>query len=125
MPKANVCSNPLGCGIPRSTTCSRSSRAGPAYRLEDNVIYNAGLTDLSNKIPGGGLLSTSGDLVRFALATLDGSLLKPATVAEMWTPQVLKNGEAGPPRPGLGVAEIDGEKRARHTGGPGQGTTTN
>ncbi|MCB1020941.1 MAG: beta-lactamase family protein [Acidobacteria bacterium] len=95
------------------------------YRLgEDNRIYNAGLTDLSNKIPGGGLLSTSGDLVRFALATLDGSLLKPATVNEMWTPQVLKNGELGRHGLGWGVQEKDGEKRARHTGGQ-QGATTN
>ena len=94
------------------------------YRLNDEgEIENAGLTDTSNKIPGGGLLSTSADLVRFALATRSGALLKAETLEEMWTAQKLSNGDNG--RHGLGwvVATEDGERRASHGGGQ-QGTTT-
>ena len=95
------------------------------YRLDDDgTLHNAGLTDTSNKIPGGGLLSTSGDLMRFALATHAGALLEAATVREMWTAQKLRNGELGKHGLGWGVGETNGEKRASHGGGQ-QGTTTN
>ena len=95
------------------------------YRLgDDGTLYNAGLTDTSNKIPGGGLLSTSGDLVRFALATHKSALLKPETVVEMWTAQKLRSGKPGRHGLGWGVDEDDGEKRVSHGGGQ-QGTTTN
>lgn len=95
------------------------------YRLsEDGAVENAGLTDTSNKIPGGGLLSTSADLVRFALAARSGALLKNDTVEEMWTAQKLANGEDG--RHGLAwvVDGSNGELRVSHGGGQ-QGTTTN
>ena len=39
--------------------------------------------DPSYKIPGGGWLSTAGDLVRFGLAVQDGTLIKPSTFKQM------------------------------------------
>ena len=56
-------------------------------QMHPNEVYNADLHDTSMKIPGGGVLSTSADLVRFALAMLDARLVKPATRDAMWTRQ--------------------------------------
>ncbi|MDX1383872.1 MAG: serine hydrolase domain-containing protein [Thermoanaerobaculia bacterium] len=40
-------------------------------------------TDLSIKVPGGGLVSTAGDLVRFGIAFQDGRLVAPETIERM------------------------------------------
>jgi serine beta-lactamase-like protein LACTB len=50
-------------------------------------IRNAGFVDPSYKIPGGGWLSTVGDMVRFGLAVQAGALLKPESVRQMTTMQ--------------------------------------
>lgn len=95
------------------------------YRVDENgALHNAGLADTSNKIPGGGMLSTSADLVRLALAVHGGRLLRPETVEEMWTAQRMRDGKTG--RVGLGwfVDDQSGERRASHGGGQ-QGATTN
>ena len=62
-------------------------------------------------------------MIRFALATHSGALLRPKTVQEMWTAQKLTSGKAG--RHGLGwvVSTENGELRASHGGGQ-QGTST-
>ena len=46
----------------------------------DGRIINAPLADTSNKVPGGGLVTTAEDLVRFAAAWEQGRLLKPAPI---------------------------------------------
>jgi len=51
-------------------------------------FVNADPEDPSYKYAGGGILSTAEDLVRFALAIDDGTLLRPETVAEMHRPQI-------------------------------------
>ena len=68
------------------------NRAGMYERNRYRELENAPLADLSNKYPGGGLLSTSGDLLRFALGLLDGRLIKPETLDSMLVPTRLKNG---------------------------------
>ena len=68
---------------------SRGYRFNAAGELE-----NCDLVDTSYKLPGGGLSGTAPDLVRFALAILDGKLLSRETVRRMWEPQRLRNGEA-------------------------------
>jgi CubicO group peptidase (beta-lactamase class C family) len=50
-------------------------------RLEGGDLVNSNLADTSNK---GGLVGTVGDLIRFANAFLEGRLVKPATVADMF-----------------------------------------
>lgn len=51
-------------------------------------FVNADSEDPSYKYAGGGIISTADDLVRFALAIDDGTLLAPETVAEMHRPQI-------------------------------------
>lgn len=65
-------------------------------------VIPATLHDTSMKVPGGGLRSTAGDLVRFANAILDGTLVGEETRARMFTAQRLADGK--PLRYGLGFS---------------------
>jgi serine beta-lactamase-like protein LACTB len=87
------------------------------YQKIDGQVRNAGLMDSSYKIPGGGYVTTAADLVRFAEALMDGKIVKPATLALMWTPVKSHYGL------GFGVLMVDGEKYVAH-GGSQQGTST-
>lgn len=96
------------------------------YQVKDGKVLNAGLMDSSYKIPGGGLVTTAGDLVRFGSALMEGKIVKPATLAMMWTPLNLPQVENGKPASyglGFGVVETGGEKYVAHSGGQ-QGTST-
>lgn len=89
------------------------------YQKIDGQVRNANLMDSSYKIPGGGYVSTAEDLVRFAEALLDGKLLKPGTLAEMWTPSKV----SGDSHYALGFTVQEGGKFVSHTGGqPGTST---
>lgn len=56
----------------------------PGYaKTETGALRRASFMDSSYKIPGGGWLSTVGDLVRFGLALQDGTLMKPSTFRQM------------------------------------------
>jgi serine beta-lactamase-like protein LACTB len=89
------------------------------YQRVDAEVKNAELMDSSYKIPGGGYLTTAEDLVRFAQALLDGKLVKPATLTQMWTPLAV----SGTNSYGLGFRILEGGKFVTHTGGQA-GTTT-
>src|SRR5437588_4889577 len=52
------------------------------YHGHGDSLANAGLMDGSYKIPGGGLVSTSEDLVRFGMALMSGKLLKTRTLEQ-------------------------------------------
>jgi CubicO group peptidase (beta-lactamase class C family) len=93
------------------------------YTLLAGMLQNCGLADTSNKIPAGGMISPSEDLVRLAMALDGGKLLKPSTVQLMSTPQRLKSGF--PTTYGLGVFiyQIDGHHAIGHSGSQ-QGTST-
>ena len=96
------------------------------YQVKQGKVRNAGLMDSSYKIPGGGLVTNAEDLVRFGTALMDGKILKPETLAAIWTPTNLPQLENGKPSTygiGFGVRTIDGEKYIAHTGGQ-QGTST-
>ncbi len=47
-------------------------------------------TDLSDRIPGGGVYSTAADMLRFGDALLRGTLLEPKSLAAMWNDPGLK-----------------------------------
>jgi CubicO group peptidase (beta-lactamase class C family) len=97
---------------------ARGYTLGPSGQLQ-----NCALADTSNKVPGGGLVSTVEDLARFATAMRKGVLLRPHTVDMMFTPQRLKDGK--PTDYGLGwqVRSIESVKVVQHTGGQ-QGVST-
>ncbi len=63
------------------------------YVRGDDGLRNSELMDGSYKLGGGGLCASAEDLVRFAQALLDGRLLQPATLAQMWTRQRTKDGK--------------------------------
>ena len=84
---------------------------------QPNSVYNASLHDTSMKIPGGGLLSTSADLVRFALALADARLVKAETRDQMWTRQKTSDGKDTNYGLGWGVGETAALRVVSHSGG--------
>jgi CubicO group peptidase (beta-lactamase class C family) len=102
--------------IPHPTSFYSKNKAG--------VVQNADLLDSSYKIPGGGWLSSAGDMARFEVAILRDRLLKAATMDLMWTaPQPPAGGENRDYALGWGIGELDGSKIVAHEGGQ-QGTST-
>jgi CubicO group peptidase (beta-lactamase class C family) len=84
--------------------------------MEVGTLYNARLEETSHKLSAGGLVSTAGDLVRFAVAVFEGRLLSAPAVERMLTEHVLPNGEgtgwglgwSGETRNGLTLAGLRG-----------------
>lgn len=62
-------------------------------RAADGQLLNAACVDNSYKWAGGGFLSTTEDLVRFGMAHLSGSFLKPETIALLFTSQRTSSGQ--------------------------------
>ena len=96
------------------------------YQFKDGKVLNAGLMDSSYKIPGGGFVSTAEDMVRFGTALMAGKIVKPETLAVMWTPlnkPSLGNGKPATYGMGFGVLTVDGQQYIAHDGGQ-QGTST-
>ncbi len=93
------------------------------HNLVEGQLYNAPLHDTSMKIPGGGLLSTAPDLIRFATAINTGKVLSEQTRNAMWTSQKIAGGQET--RYGLGfkLGTHAGRKVVWHTGGQ-SGTST-
>jgi CubicO group peptidase (beta-lactamase class C family) len=91
--------------------------AAAKAQARPNEVYNASLHDTSMKVPGGGLLSTSADLVRFGLAVLDARLVKPETRDAMWTRQKTTAGEETTYGLGWGVGQQAGMRTVSHSGG--------
>jgi serine beta-lactamase-like protein LACTB, mitochondrial len=98
-------------------------RARGYRRRQDEQLENCALADTSNKVPGGGWISTAEDLVRFARALMDGKLLKSETLETMWTPQKLKDGSVTGIALGWNVSRTSGTRVLWHSGGQ-QGTST-
>lgn len=63
------------------------------YGKFDGNLRNADLSDTSNKIPAGGLVSTVEDLANFAIAVQNGVLIKKETFEQMSTPQKTRDGK--------------------------------
>jgi CubicO group peptidase (beta-lactamase class C family) len=93
------------------------NRARGYARTPSGEVVNAALSDTSMKIPGGGLVSTAGDLVRFAIALDRGRLLKPESVAELFQPMTLRSGSSTGYGLGWGTSRVAGRKAAGHNGG--------
>ena len=91
------------------------NRARGYAKLETGALRNADLADTSNKVPGGGMVSTAEDLARFAVALDTNALLKKETFARMQVPMRLNDGTASPYF-GWSIEERQGEKLLRHSG---------
>ena len=92
-------------------------------RFKVGQIYNSDLSDTSMKIPGGGFLSTSIDLVNFGSATIKGKLVKETTAQQMWTAQKTKDGKEIVYGLGWLMGKFKGSKMLVHSGGQ-SGTST-
>jgi serine beta-lactamase-like protein LACTB, mitochondrial len=81
---------------------------------------NSPLSDTSNRIAGGGLRGTAPDMARFAIAFLNGDLLRKETVAWMLSRQKTREGK--PTGYGLGwiLASSPKTRECWHTGGQPQ-----
>lgn len=101
-----------------------SGRARFYDRAGRSLVRQSGFVDLSGRLAGGGLISTSSDLARLGAAYLSASLLRPETIATLWTPQRLADGEVNEQHYALGwrsrraVSEPFGREiwRAHHGG---------
>ncbi len=91
-------------------------RARGYRRQEGGNVENCALADTSNKIPGGGLISTAEDLIRFASAVAGRRLVNSATLDEMFTEQKTSTGK--PTRYGLGwyLYNFEGRNWVGHSG---------
>ncbi|MCL6565476.1 MAG: beta-lactamase family protein [Acidobacteriia bacterium] len=88
-------------------------------RTRAGQLINATLHDTSMKVPGGGLLSTAADLVRFGLAVLEGRLVQPQTRDAMWTRQKTSDGNGTGYGLGwaIGTLPSNGAPVVSHSGG--------
>jgi CubicO group peptidase (beta-lactamase class C family) len=98
-------------------------RRARGYSKHDGKVINAGLMDSSYKIPGGGYVSTPGDLVTLADDLLAGTLMKPGALKLMWTSQKLRDGKATGYGMGWGIGKFENEDIVAHSGSQ-QGTST-
>jgi CubicO group peptidase (beta-lactamase class C family) len=80
-------------------------------------IRNDDMVDVTNKIPGGGWCGTPGDLARFAIALMDGRLVKTETLERMWSPQKTAGGKETNSGLGCFIETIEGDRRISHSGG--------
>lgn len=86
-------------------------------------LQNSALMDASYKLGGGGLIASAEDLARFGSALLAGKLVRPATLAAMWTPQRTKDGAVLDYGLGFRVETKDGRTMVSHGGAQSQVST--
>jgi CubicO group peptidase (beta-lactamase class C family) len=91
-------------------------RARGYRRTLDGGIENCALADDSNKVPGGGFVSTAGDLVRFAAALERGQLASKQTLALMFTPARTTGGRTVPYGLGWMILDRAGRRWVGHSG---------
>ncbi|MEK6324836.1 MAG: serine hydrolase domain-containing protein [Acidobacteriota bacterium] len=92
------------------------NRAQGYQKTQSGELRNSGLADTSYKIPGGGFISTVGDLAKFAIAMQTGALMKKETLDQMWTEQKTRDGKGTGYGLGWGVSERMGIKEVHHGG---------
>ena len=72
------------------------------YRVRDGEIRHHPWEDVTYKFAGGGMISTAEDLTRFGMALLDGRLVRPETLRQMFDPaltEIRQFRSDGPARP--------------------------
>jgi len=72
------------------------------YDIKDRRYKKVFHVDNSNKLAGGGFVSTPSDLVRLGNALLTENYLTQSTLESLFMPQILNNGDVNPQRYALG-----------------------
>ncbi|HSS20173.1 MAG TPA: serine hydrolase domain-containing protein [Pyrinomonadaceae bacterium] len=98
-------------------------RARGYGKTREGTVVNTRLSDTSNKIPAGGLVSSVEDIGRFAVALFERKLLDEASTQQMWTPQKTRDDKVVPYALGWRVGERNGMKEVFH-GGAAAGFST-
>jgi CubicO group peptidase (beta-lactamase class C family) len=98
--------------------------AAQKRKFRAGEIFNAALHDTSMKVPGGGLVSTSEDLVRFVIAINTNILIKEKTRELMWTRQKRKDGRTIDYAMGWNIEQDEGGPMLISHGGNQAGTST-
>jgi len=93
------------------------NRAQGYQKSKNGEIWNSDLAETSYKTPGGGWVSTAGDMARFAIALESDTLLKPQTRELMWTIQKTSDGKETGYGLGWGVSNDMGFRIVGHEGG--------
>lgn len=90
-------------------TRERPRRAADHIRVRGAGLLESPATDTTNKLAGGGFLSTPQDLTRFGSALLAGQIVSDASLELMFEPRKTANGEINRQRYGLGwrVAKLE------------------
>jgi len=86
------------------------------YSLTNGQVENAPYTDLSDRWPSGGFLSTTEDLARFGVAHLAGEFFRPDTLRMMFTSQRTVEGVETGVGFGWRIGVLD-NRRIYHHGG--------
>ena len=91
-------------------------------KTKDEKLENAPFFDPSDRLPGGGWLSTSEDLARFAAAVMAGKLVASSDIEQMWKPLTTQEDGSGY---GLGwsITRLDGHRVVGHNGGQAGSST--
>lgn len=79
--------------------------------------------DIAWKLPGGGWISTVGDLARFGAGLIGTQVLDDAMKRELWTPRTLASGEATNYGYGFEIGQLEGDRLVSHGGGQRKAST--
>lgn len=94
-----------------------AGRAAGYYRGPSGELLNSRYSDVSAKVPGGGLSGTAADVARFGLALLSEKLIARPTLRQMLAAQRLRSGRGTGFGLGMTVGRRRGRREAWHTGG--------
>ncbi len=97
----------------------RGYRPGP-----DGSAINSEFIDISSRFAAGGTRSTVPDLLKFARGILQGRVLPPERLDEMFTPMSTSGGESTGYGMGWGITSVNGRFAVAHSGAQ-QETSTN
>lgn len=86
------------------------------YRRVGKLVVPTTDTDVSWKLPGGGYISTIGDLARFAAGLLQDKVLPREAREVMWTRQKTSDDKVTGYGLGFGVSSVDRQRRISHSG---------
>ncbi|MGH7577533.1 MAG: serine hydrolase domain-containing protein [Longimicrobiales bacterium] len=111
-------------GMESTSYCGYEGREVPVgYAPGDNGLTTAVLSDMEFPGAAGGLCSTVSDLLAWQRALVTGEVASASSYERMTTPASLESGETMTYGYGLGMGELEGERRIAHGGGiPGYNT---